>query len=77
MEGDMHRWEVTLARWSASRGFPTYGRDFTHTPHVAPLQLESAAVALTLTRDHASACNHTLGPQRSWNRPIRGLVRSE
>ena len=23
--GDRHRWEVTLARWSASRDFPSYG----------------------------------------------------
>ena len=22
--GDRHRWEVTLARWSASRGFPSF-----------------------------------------------------
>jgi hypothetical protein len=31
VDADMHRWEVTLARWSASRGFPSYGRG-PHTP---------------------------------------------
>ena len=31
MDGDRHRWEVTLASWSASRGFPSYGKDDTHT----------------------------------------------
>jgi hypothetical protein len=25
-EGDRHRWKVTMARWFASRDFPSYGR---------------------------------------------------
>ena len=38
----MNRWEVTLERWSASRGFPSFGRA---RPHLPPRQLKSAAAA--------------------------------